>query len=230
MNKLFESVLTVFIAQEPDYSGWMTLPFRGAGKVMATNGHSLVVLPDFPNQFVPKEEQAAMVYPIAHTCQKQFSIEQLREAISKAPLIDCFDEITRKCDVCDGEGEVEYSFSEWEFDRTIMGCCPACEGEGQTTKTSIIPNGKKEVSPLAVIKIGLSTMAVGNMSKLLRCAELLNCSTITLVSQVGKFTLSLFAVGDAEVLLMPTMTNEENTPVATIPLHSTKKQQTTPAA
>lgn len=81
------------------------------------------------------------VYQPPQTPFKTYSIQSIRDKISKLPKIDEYD--YKNCDECDGWGQIEYTYeSKSGRDYDIKGDCPKCNGSGNfKTKTGkLIPN------------------------------------------------------------------------------------------
>jgi hypothetical protein len=212
---VYESILKIFTSKD-DFRNWMQTSFLVGKKVVATNGWSLVAVPKFNNSYEDNSEKTKTVYPIEYNCDKDILITEIKKAIAKAPLIDCFDEQKEKYDACYGDGEVEYEFSHRMKDYTIEHECPICDGQGITYKTSAIPNGKKEIDYFKHIRIGNSIFNIKRLEDLIKTAELLESDKVKLVKQTGSQQTNLFAIKDVEVLLMPVMVSSEEAVCANI--------------
>jgi hypothetical protein len=212
LGDVYQQVLQMFTSK--DRNNWMKEPFLVGDKAASTNGWVLIAVPNSNYQYEDNSEKTKTVYPIDCNCEKNISLAQLKDAISKAPLIDCFDETEQKCSACYGEGEVEYKFSYGIKDYTIDHECPVCEGV--VYKTSEIPNGKKEIDYTKFIIIGNSTFNIARVENIVEVAELLQAENITLVFQNRNTQASLFKVKDAEMIVMPCSTVDEQSVCANI--------------
>jgi hypothetical protein len=183
----------------------MTTPFLVGNKVVATNGTSLVAVPKFTDEFEDKSEKTKTVYPVLYNRDTRISLTELKEAISKAPLVDCFDEIKDRCGACNGDGEVEFEFDYKHETYNIEHECPVCEGQGIILKTSTTPNGKKEIDRTKYIRIGECNFMIERIEELVNTTELLNLNEVLLKKQTGASQSNLFVLDTVELLLMPCM-------------------------
>jgi hypothetical protein len=168
----------------------------------------LCAIPDFEIDCPVLEDKLKTVYPIEYNQTKFIYLSQLKEAFSKAPLLDDYDETEVECSACYGEGEVEYEFSHGRKDYTIESECPVCEGQGVIIGKSDKPNGKKIIDYTKLITIGNSTFNIERLQDVVKVAELLGVKNISLVFQGKPSQGNLFKVGDAEILIMPVMPSD----------------------
>ena len=209
MNEVYISILNRITSVDA-YRDWLRYPFNAYGKSFATNSYSLVATP-LCGDFVNHEDKLKNIYPLTPNMDKLITLDLLREKLATFPLIDCFDETEQKCKACDGSGMVDFEFY---FDRNCYETesdCPVCEGEGNTLQISDIPNGKKELDYSKFFCIGNSDFYVGRIEELIFVAEALK-SDVRLIYQTMPNKASLFAIGDVELLLMPTMRAYDETP------------------
>lgn len=211
---VYQQVLQLITSK--DRTDWMKEPFLVGDKAVSTNGWVLVSVPKFNDEYQDKSEKTKTVYPIEYNCEKQITLSEFKEAISKAPLVDCFDETEQKCDACYGKGEVEYEFSYGRKDYTIDHECPVCEGEGTIYKTSEKPNGKKQIDYSKFIIVGNSTFNIARLEDVVKVAELVKSENITIVFQGKPTQATLFKIQDVEMLVMPSSAVDEQNVCANI--------------
>jgi len=204
LGDVYRSVLKLHTSLEPDRK-WMTTPFFVGEKVVATNGTSLIAVPKFTDEFEDLSEKTKTVYPVITNRETHIPLSELKDAITKVPLIDCFDETQTKCGACYGEGEVEFEFDYKLKSYSIEHECPVCEGQGITYRISDTPNGKKEIDYSKFIRIGECFFQIKRVEELIQTAELLNLNEVVLVKQTGVNQSNLFQLDTVELLLMPCM-------------------------
>lgn len=203
----YESMLKKCTGKDTD---WFKTPFFVGERAVSTDKFSLISVPKFNDVYKDMTEKTKGIYPLQHNCNKEILLSELKDAISKVPLIDCFDKITTKCDACYGKGEVDYEFSYGVKDYTIEHECPVCEGEGTVDKINELPPGKKQYDYSKGIKIGNSIFHIERIEFLILVAETLSSEIIYIVRQDTKTRPNLFSIKEAEVLLMPMISNEED--------------------
>jgi hypothetical protein len=218
MNNTTE-ILNIFTSKE-DGREWMQSPFIAGNKLIATNAWALVAIPRSPEYlFEDRTEKVKTVYPVPHNCNREIKLSALKEAISNAPLIDCFDETSKRCPACRGEGEVDFEFNYKGKDFTTEAECPVCSGEGSITSKSHVPNGKKEPDYSKCIRIGASIFNIERLEELVLAAQLIGSETITLVKQAAATESSVFTIEEVEVLVMPVLENGEENVCATVEIN-----------
>lgn len=202
-TELYKQILGLFIADvDSERRAWMHTPFSFRDKAGATNGMSMVMVPRF-GDYEDQSSKVDKIYPLPYNCEKEISLQVLKDAIAKAPLLDDYDETVGECDACYGEGEVEFEFSHHRRDYTLDVECPVCEGEGKIVKKSDTPNGKKFPDTSKAIRVGDSVFSIERLNELVKTAGLIGANHIALVHQDGARSANLFTIADVEVLTMP---------------------------
>lgn len=150
------------------------------------------------------------VIPTERNVDFNITVETLQEAINTSPLVDEFllEEKRKKCDACDGDGEVEYKFSHGRKYHTLECECPECYGEGEIIGEVKTPTGKQVIDLDGFIKIRFSTFSIRNMLRIIEVAKILKQDVITLTYMVKEFSPSIFKIGNVEILVMPIITND----------------------
>ena len=127
-------------------------------------------------------------------------IDRLREGLTKCELV----KEMIPCEACEGDGSVYFTFDWGGEEYSELHDCPVCKGEGEVVvKGSMVPNPKQ------VIKIGLATFQNKYIQIIIDIAELLQVQDITLVWQNTLKGISVFKIGESEILLMPCDPPEE---------------------
>lgn len=212
-NEVYRSILELVI-NKSEMRQWMLNPVNAFGKTHATDGYSIVSVPEI-GKFENVEEKFKNVYPIVPNIRKVYSFSELKSALDKMPRIDLYDEVKTKCDACNGEGEVDFEFSHKGTDYTTEGTCPVCDGDGVIMAESDIPNGKTDYNYDYCVKIGISGIHIKRILLLISIAELVGSDSIELLNQTEPQKPSLFKIGDIEIITMPCVVteNESNCPV-----------------
>jgi hypothetical protein len=181
----------------------MSEPANANGKSIATNAYSLVAVP-FRSCFFDANEKVKNIYPVPANMDKLITLAELKEKLSNFPLVDCFDVEEAECGACYGDGEVTFEFDYKRESYELEGECPVCDGHGIILKKSETPNGKKELDSSKFFKIGRCIFHVDRINEILFVAEKLQ-SDIRLVHQTEENHNCVFAVGDVEIMAMPTV-------------------------
>ena len=206
-SNLFLLLLRKFTANN-DKRYWMQNPFNVGNRTVATNGHCLLSTP-LQQGFVDRSEKVKNVYPIKHTTNIQISVTELKQKLSEFPLLDCYDEIKIECDACNGLGMVEFEFYHNSETYQIEEQCPVCNGEGLIITQSKVPNGKKVFDYNKFFIIGNSAFHIERIEELIYVAEYLQSDTITIANQTEKNKPTLFLIKDVELLVAPTLCDEQ---------------------
>ncbi len=212
---VYEAVLRIFTSKD-DLREWMKNPFIVGDKAVATNGYSLVAVPKWSGDY-EKSEKTKMVYPVEPNCNKIINTEQIKDAFSKVPLVDDYEEISEqlKCKECNGYGEVEWEYDGDKRTYTLDADCPVCDGAGISLEKTKRHNGKKIYDYSKQIIISDSRFALSRIEDLLRVAELLEEDKVALIYQKPSSTC-LFKIKDVDVLLMPLMSSDNEAVCANI--------------
>lgn len=114
-------------------------PFRQGGYIVATDN---TVIMRVEEQLLDGEDfESGNDYPditnLFETCsnhtRKSLTLEKLKEAISKVPLIDQWEDNDVKCTECGGTGMVTYTYRGRHELYEKHSSCPVCNGHGILT-------------------------------------------------------------------------------------------------
>ena len=119
-----------------------------------------------------------------------------------------------KCQECDGCGEVE-----WEYaGHTKDSSCPICDGDGRTSISTQVKNGKTTIEDHLYIKIGVSTFSAKYIMMLVDTSVKLKEDTITLTHQDKPVGVNTFNIGELYILLCPVLASTDYKIIFTITL------------
>lgn len=129
-------------------------PWRKDGYVCATDTRILIRVNGalIDTQYPEGPYALSKIFPNCSTQIGCVTLEQLKTALSKCPLVDQTKTIDHdiECCECHGEGEVywEYEHYSRKFE------CPVCDGEGYIEREKVVPTGEKEIDYDAIVCIG----------------------------------------------------------------------------
>lgn len=219
LGDVYEEILSWFTSNDL-LIDWMIKPFLVGDKVVATDAHCLVAVPNITDRSrTDRSEKTKGVYPYEPNLSIEFSLEIFKDALQKVPVIDGFDEETKtiKCDECSGSGEVEFEY--WSSKKgtfEIKSDCPVCEGEGEKEETIKKLNGTKVLDYSKYISIYGSVFRVENIERIIRIADLFNVNSLRLVYYKNPTSPAVFIVGECEVLIMPCLNSNNDGVVSNI--------------
>lgn len=201
-TETYEQILQMFTHKEtPVGREWMATPFVVGSKAVSTNGHTLVAVPKWAGEYADESARTKGVYPAEANCHTELSLEEIKVALSRVPLVDEFTETdnTQGCKECGGDGSVEWVYSTYTKDDD----CPACDGAGYTGVVVRKPTGRQVLNDTSLIRIGVCYFAAPKLLELVDVADLMNTEYLHLVLQTDYNRATLFLIGDVEVLIMP---------------------------
>ncbi len=112
------------------------------------------------------------------------------------------DSNVKECDVCNGDGEVE-----WEYDTyTSYHDCPKCDGAGEIGNP--VKTGRKTLSESCHIKIHESRIKI-KYAKMLADIQQEIGGNLVLLNETNGTAPLLFSIGKAEILVMPVVQGGE---------------------
>lgn len=199
---------------------WKQYIFQSGNKAIATNGWVLITVPLFDKSLPDFSEKLKNIYPVIHNKMEVIEVATLKAMLDAFPKVDCYDEISTKCDACNGFGNVTFEFNHgktYELD----GDCPVCNGAAITTKKSATPNGKKELDYNKLFKIGVCAFNAARIEEIIFVANFLEQKHITLVRQTTGNQLCMFRIGEAEMLVMPSLCEDDETIAQELKLQNT---------
>lgn len=210
VRQRYLSIHSQFVSKD-EMRGWMQEPFNVADKTISTNGLCLIATPKV-GEYQDRTEKVKTVYPMPKLIDKQITVSELKEKLNTVPLVDCYDEIEKECDACNGSGHVDFTFDYGLKEYELEGDCPVCDGEGIIASKPYKPNGKKEYDYNKYGRIGNSIFNLHMIEELILIAETIDEKTIHILNQ-KEFNSSLFQIGEIEIIMMP-MAGIDETDVA----------------
>ncbi len=207
-EKNIKKILQSFCSDD-ELRPWMNYPFSANGKIIATDGYQLIHA-GADNVGVDYEESCNNWDKVKGLMREsnmnfEINVSHIAKLIDSIPKIDDFDIIgdDKECEACNGEGEVDAEFyhNGWYYD--VTGICPICDGDGLLEKERKAPNGKKIIDFEAVCKIKNSQFSVSRLNKIIELAIFLSWDVIRLVYQNRDNEMSIFRVGNFDILFMP---------------------------
>lgn len=195
-NTLLSDVFLSFVSQNDKTN--LAEPFKSGNTIFATDAHSLIYTSaeNYDGFFVENDKtpncSKLLVEP---NCNYKIPITDL----SEFKTVDEFVEIgeNKKCKICSGYGEVEWSFDQY----TKVYDCPACEGSGYSSKKKIVPTGNKKFG-IAYVKIKDVPFLIFEINRLFETAKKLD-EDITLINMPEKLGGFTFRLGNIYILVMP---------------------------
>ena len=210
-----EKALNVLTNKENQFRIWMQEPFNIGKNVYSTDAHSIMKVPNNSVRFFnecTKPEKAKVIlkyFDFKGSKIMDIKLSDLKDAISKVPLIDeCINADSEcKCTECEGEGEVEWEYESYTKDMD----CPVCFGDGIVTEYKKEKTGRKIKAEGYFIDINVSRLRTAMIEQLIIIADLLNVETIEVIKQNKPNRGVFFKIGIAEIVMMPVLfTGDQN--------------------
>lgn len=198
-NINYTELLNLFV-NDDEMREWQNNPFRIGDKAIATDAFTMVIInadltPDVQELTDYNHENVLSVIPETGGVLGKIDIKDIRSIIKECPKVD----VTKTCDCCEGEGEVEFQH-EWNDKFYEKYCdCPVCEGEGEVKAIPI----QKEVDPAKKIKIGISYFSAKLVFRLGMACKITNTDHVEVLLQQGEKLATVFRINDANLLFMP---------------------------
>lgn len=203
----YEEILQLFVSKD-SLRAWMNTPFvMPDGRICSTDAHALVIVPTAEKKYESGDVKPATISHIESLFtggktkeDRHVSVEEVRKALDKIPHQDDYNETHKKCDVCKGEGEVEWEFKGY----TKEDECPKCDGDGEVL-LSRTKNGLKYYSAwnTIIIKFCGVPFNPNYIEKMLKVASILDQTQIQIVSSNGKNKHVSFRIQDVDLIIMP---------------------------
>lgn len=173
----FDKMLMLFVSKNflrPE----LQLPMKYGEYIYATNNYTIArIKSDMTNvRYTPLTEQEHKKLPVENSfknitpnCNFRISIVMLEDAIACIPQRDEEVEVEhdKKCDECNGTGEVEWQYETY----TKYFNCPVCYGTGFSEEKRRVKTGKKIPEPETGIRFGnvvLSTYSICNIAEAMK--------------------------------------------------------------
>lgn len=208
----YKKAFQLFVSKD-DYRPEFMQPFKRNGVYYATDAYSAMILPEtvadlgYEEQLKPDIEK---VIPKEETMNVEIKISELKDKM----ILELIDEEIEygknvKCPECEGEGTVEAEYDGKEKTWEIEVDCPKCDGCGNSEETYKRKTGKQVPNPISKYRLLDVGYQYTQLGRLIAAAELLGADTI--VKTFGTRTSpSLFKVGEAKFLVMPSLMNDED--------------------
>jgi DnaJ-class molecular chaperone len=172
-------ILDLFLPQYAGMRSWMSSPFTNSDKsvLFATDGPAMICINNIKNEnnFENNEDKIKNIYPPSSNCHISFSFEKLNSALKSIKLIN-----KKKCDECDGDGEVEWEYKSF----TDIFECPACNGIGEIINSDDIYFNDK-----SGVKINDTIFYSGELKRLLHVMTLIRSKECIIISEKDKMTI-----------------------------------------
>jgi hypothetical protein len=214
-DNIYDYILRIFVGDD-EYRPWINNPFYINELAFSTDSHLMVFFDkNLATDIKPiddKQNAKVMdVINIPRDLEFTIPIEKLKENLL---LCEFIPEKRRtgkyvNCDVCGGEGEVEWEFhhNSQSFNRDFD--CPVCDGSGHSEEPITSPTGNATFEQYQRALIYKSHLDCRYLHKLHQLANLLNATEVTLISQAGPNKPSLFKIGDVSLIIMPMIFDEK---------------------
>jgi len=181
---------------------WMDNPFIISDRVYATDGMILIsfdinkVTNNLSVFDIYKEEKLRGIYPFDVNINKTYTIDLLKNNLSKVPL-------SVKCEECDETTEVTYTYKDRNGNlHEIRDFCPVCLGTGKNDNIIKKQNGRFTYNPHTYCILGNSTFSVNNIKHIVEVADILQIEEFKFVSQIKNNHLSLFQIKDVDIVMI----------------------------
>jgi hypothetical protein len=199
------------IPSESEFRDWMKTPFKTEYGNCATDGKIMVLTPLFDEPMIDRTNNIKPIFPVEPNCSIQILVSELKEGLSKVPLIDCFDNEENECSECGGEGEVDFEYSCKGKTHTVSGECPMCEGSGTVEDVSTTPNGEKEYKNGKYIEMHHGIFAPLVIEKLVFIGDKLGVDSLELYNHQGGYKPYYFKAKEVRIIAMGLIsTNDED--------------------
>ena len=197
-KRAYEQILLRFVGDN-EFAPWTSDIFAIGDKNASTNGKTLVTTPKYMG-CSDRSEKVKSIYPIKKEYKKTIGLSELKQALSKCPMVDCFDEIEECCEACDRDGEVKANYYYGGRTFIVHAKCPICGGDGVITKASKTPNGKKKLDYNKCVKIDSQYIGISFVEDMIFVAEKLSKSKINIHPTNTKRPSYFSTIGEVEMI------------------------------
>lgn len=193
----YEEVFALFVSDDEMLPNLMH-PFKQGGLYFATDGHSLICLPEgvaeLPYKDQDKPKCLSLIEP--YNCCVPIVLAELESQL----IPDMIEEVLSEyCDECDGDGTVVFIYtSKKGREYHSEDDCPLCDGNGEFTKKT----GKKIPNPDKSFLLLEKCFTYKQLARLVAACKLMELATITKVADLTNNGV-IFQCGEAKILLMP---------------------------
>lgn len=205
-EEIYNEILTRFVSTHYADPDWVRAPFMANGKACATDRYALVMV--HPQSELPDlSEKVKSVLPIERNISMDYNVQVIREVLELMPKDEEVRTTEIECDECQGEGEVSWSYPGSHRSYEMDAECPVCDGDGYTNKVNK-KTGRMVYDPTEVIDVNGLLFTGHIIEHLVWLAEKVGATFVRIVrsSQTGG---ALFDVGECELLLMPSMRDNQ---------------------
>lgn len=187
----YESLFELFVSDD-ELRPYMMQPFKQGGYYMATDAHSLIMMPcskielPFPEQTKP---DACSIIPKVENCNRIIDINYLEQQLS--PHYEEQTIYDKDCPECNGEGGKDCNLNHWHE-------CDHCNGDGSLYKST----GKRIGSTYNTYRIGAVGFSHFQLYRLIEACKMIGVTEAIHCTE-GEITPNVFKCGDIEILIMP---------------------------
>jgi len=202
-TKKYDNILQLFVGND-EYREHFNVPFIIDNFVYATNCHELIRFPKENSTYINTinlnaiksvKELFSNIKELKN--KNTLAVEDLESDIDSIPLVDEFSNTNTngKCNECDGDGTVEWSYVDYRKDFD----CPICDGDGTVPIEKCEKTGNKIKKDGYYVSINNIIFNSHKISLLLEVAKIFNIKNIDIIG--ASDSLVLFKINDIEILL-----------------------------
>lgn len=202
INEIYSEILNEVAKAKPDeYRPWMNEPFIANGRNAATTLHYLVSVPLFDSSLTDQSKKCEFILSQERPSSKEYSITELKEALSKFTMEPIFQTFEKICECCKGYGTVEYEFEYKSKTYTEYCDCPVCGGDGNIEIKNPEPTGNYEYVHGYYVKISGMLFNPNYIQIAVDIAEKLEIKSVKF-NYGNKTSGAMFNIGDVELIVM----------------------------
>jgi len=207
-----KELLMAFASTDNTRSDFLHAPFNIGEHTFSTNGYTLICVEKQGEYNEVPIEKLKGVWPVEPNCNKSYSVEAIRQAVNACPLIN--ETECDECYECDGAGEVEWDYDgkkgkqyHQEFE------CPCCDGTGEINTRLTGRRIFKKYDDAFHIVLNDSVFGAEYLNHIVLAADFFATTEVTLLAE-GKAARNCFKIGNAEVIIMPVLHQDDETKAA----------------
>lgn len=199
-NINYESILELFTTEKEGIYKWREAPFKIGNKVYATDAHAIVIMnadlaPEIKDLTDYDPANVLRTIPPFGPSLGEIRIDDLKEALSKVPMVD----VQIWCKACGGEGDVDFEFVWERITYWRNYDCPVCNGSHEIQK---VPH-ELEYDPTSHIVVGKSIFRARILDMIVQAGELSGSEEIKVLYQQDPVSATIFGFEGFDVMAMP---------------------------